>query len=125
MSVRRILILGAALWAAATVLLRVAGQYLMPATPGPTIVVFVVSCAAMAALARRVCRRAGLSPGQWPTGALILAATTLALDPFTSAFFPTVFPNMRPELAGTFGGLMLSCVAGALFGATLGRPRTE
>jgi hypothetical protein len=39
------------------------------------------------------------------------------LDPFSSVFFPFVFPNMSPAVAGVFGGWMLWCCAGALIGA--------
>jgi hypothetical protein len=50
-------------------------------------------------------------------GAVSIALPTLLLDPFSSAFFPAVFPNMAPEVAGVFGGWMLICCAGALMGA--------
>ena len=39
---------------------------------------------------------------------------TLILDPFSCAFFPSVFPNMDPAAAGIFGGLMLICCGGAV-----------
>ncbi len=78
----------------------------------------------MAWLARRLCRRFRLQPNEWPAGAISLALPTLVLDPFSSAFFPFVFPNLAPELAGVFGGWMLFCCAGALLGATVRRGTT-
>jgi len=47
---------------------------------------------------------------------------TLLLDPFSSAFFPIVFPNIAPEMAGVFGGWMLLCCAAALVGVTIQWP---
>jgi asparagine N-glycosylation enzyme membrane subunit Stt3 len=121
MFVHRIAALGLAIWLIATALLRLAGQYFVPGTVGGVLVLFGVSFPAMAWLARVVCRRANLPHADWLRGAAALAAPTLLLDPFTSAFFRFVFPNIRPELAGVFGGWMLCCVAGALAGAA--RPR--
>ncbi len=119
---RRPLILGGLIWLGATVLLRVAGRHIVPTTPGKIIITFAASFAAMAWVARRVCRRFEIAPADWPVAAVALAAPTLLLDPFSSAFFPIVFPNIRPDAAGAFGGWMLCCVAGALCGATIGRP---
>jgi hypothetical protein len=119
---RRPLILGCLIWVGATVLLRVAGGHIVPTTPAKIVVTFVASFAAMAWLARRVCRRFEIERADWPVAAVALAAPTLLLDPFSSAFFPLIFPNIRPDAAGAFGGWMLSCVAGALFGVTIGRP---
>jgi hypothetical protein len=67
----------------------------------------------MAFLVRRLCSGLG--------GAVLVLAPTLLLDPFSSAFFPVVFPNMAPEVAGVFGGWMLWCCAAGLLGTTFGR----
>jgi hypothetical protein len=75
----------------------------------------------MAWLVRRLCRRFHLRRDQWPAGAVSILLPTLLLDPFSSAFFHAVFPNMAPEVAGVFGGWMLWCCAGALVGVTMGR----
>ena len=88
-----------------------------------TLVLFAVSFPVMALLVRRLCGRLGLRPEQWLSGAVALLLPTLLLDPFSSAFFPVVFPNMAREVAGVFGGWMLCCCAGALAGAALGRPK--
>ena len=108
---RRLFLYGLVIWAAATLVLRFAGQYILrPGDTGGMLVLFVISFPAMALVARRLC--AG------PAEAIALVLPTLLLDAFSSAFFPVVFPNMAPQVAGVFGGWMLWCCAGALIGAT-------
>ncbi len=116
---RRLFLIGLAIWIAATLALRFAGPFILRRRPWPaTIILFAVSFLLMAWLARRLCRRFQVPPEQWPEGAISLAMPTLLLDPFSSAFFPVVFPNLAPALAGVFGGWMLACCAGALLGGT-------
>jgi len=117
---RALLIVGLLIWSVATLALRLAGQHVLrPGHWSGTVALFVLSFALMAWLARRLCRRFHVPPEQWPAGAISLALPTLLLDPFSTAFFPMVFPNLAPQLAGVFGGWMLSCCAGALLGATV------
>ena len=104
----KLLRVGFVLWIVGTLALRLGGQYVLrPDASGfRTLVLFVVSFALMAGLAWRLC-----------TGvreAASLALPTLLLDPFSCAFFPIVFPNLAPEVAGVFGGWMLIFCAGAL-----------
>ena len=111
---------GLAIWIAATLALRLAGQRILH--PGDwigTLILFAVSFPLMAWIVRRLCRRFQLPHEQWLAGALSVALPTLLLDPFSSAFFPAVFPNMAPEVAGVFGGWMLWCCAGAFMGVTI------
>jgi Family of unknown function (DUF5367) len=116
----RFLLCGLGIWAAATIALRFAGQYLLrPGHWKGTLVLYAVSFPLMAWLVRRLCRRFRLSQEQWLGGAVSIALPTLLLDPFSSAFFPVVFPNMAPELAGVFGGWMLWCCAGGLAGGLI------
>jgi hypothetical protein len=111
---------GLAIWMAATIALRFFGQRLLhPGNWTGTLILFAVSFPAMAWLVRRLCCRFHLPAEQWPAGAISIVLPTLLLDPFSSAFFPFVFPNMAPQMAGVFGGWMLWCCAGALLGATL------
>ena len=113
----RLLRIGAVIWLLATVYLRLNGQWLLRPRPWyVTLLLFAVSFAGMALLARRLCRTEKLSREAWPAGAVSLAMPTLLLDPFSSAFFPLLFPNIAPEMAGVFGGWMLVCCAGALVG---------
>ncbi|MGA8493230.1 MAG: DUF5367 family protein [Terriglobales bacterium] len=119
----RLFLYGLGIWIVATIALRIAGQhFLRPDDWKGTLILFAISFPLMAWLVRRLCRQFEPRPEQWPAGAISIALPTLLLDPFSSAFFPVVFPNMSPEVAGVFGGWMLWCCAGALVGATL-RPR--
>lgn len=117
---RRLLLCGLGMWIGGTVGVRMAGQHLLrPGDGKGTLILFAVSFPLMAWIVRRLCSRFEPVPGQWPAGAISIALPTLLLDPFSSAFFPVVFPNMAPEMAGVFGGWMLWCCAGALIGATV------
>lgn len=117
---RSLFLVGLVIWVVATLGLRVAGEFVLrPGTWPATLILFAISFLAMAWLARRLCRRFHLPAERWPAGAISLALPTLLLDPFSSAFFPVVFPNLAPELAGVFGGWMLCCCAGALVGAII------
>jgi Family of unknown function (DUF5367) len=110
---------GFVIWALATVVLRVAGQYVLPGHWAETVLLFVISFPLMALLVRGLCRRFQLPREQWLAGAVSITMPTLLLDPFSSAFFPVVFPNIAPEFAGTFGGWMLCCCAGGLTGVLI------
>jgi len=119
----RLILFGLAAWIAATALLRVRGQHLLrPDDWKRTLVIFAISFPLMAWLVRRLCVRFRLPQDQWLAGAISVMLPTLLLDPFSSAFFPVVFPNMAPEVAGVFGGWMLWCCAGALVGVAFRRP---
>jgi Family of unknown function (DUF5367) len=115
---KRLFIYGLAIWIGATVALRVSGQHLLHPTGWKnTVVLLIASFVLMGLLIRRVCGQ--LPQEQWLSGAFSFALPTLLLDPFSSAFFPVVFPNMSPEVAGVFGGWMLCCCAGAFVGASI------
>jgi hypothetical protein len=116
---------GLAISLAGTVVLRMGGQYLLRPDSVPAILgLLAISVPAMAWLARTLCRLVVPRPADWPAGAIALVLPTLALDPFSSAFFAEIFPNIRADAAGLFGGWMLCCCAGALLGVTLRRPAT-
>jgi len=113
---------GLGIWIAATIALRMAGQYLLhPGDWKGTLILFAVSFPLMAWVVRRLCLRFHLTQADWLRGAFSVALPTLLLDPFSSAFFPAVFPNMKPEVAGVFGGWMLLCCAGGFVGASIHR----
>jgi hypothetical protein len=121
----RLFLYGLGIWFSATLALRLSGQHVLhPGNWAVTLLLFAVSFAGAAWLARRLCRRFQLRAEQLPAGAVSLLLPTLVLDPFSSAFFPVVFPNMTSAVAGVFGGWMLCCCAGALLGATIrpGKP---
>ena len=117
----RLVVYGLAGWVAATIALRSGGQLLLrPDGWSRTPILFALSFPLMAWLIRGLCRSLHLRREQWPAAAVSILLPTLLLDPFSSAFFPVVFPNMAPEMAGVFGGWMLWCCAGALVGVTVG-----
>ena len=119
---RRLFLYGLAGWVLATFALRFEGQHVLrPGNLPGTLLLFAVSFPLMALLSRRLCGRFQPRPELWPAGAVAILLPTLLLDPFSSAFFPVVFPNIAPELAGVFGGWMLWCCAGALVGVTVRR----
>jgi hypothetical protein len=92
-----------AIWGGATAFLRVRGQHLLhPGDWKGTLILFAVSFPLMAWIVRRLCRRFQLPPEQWLSGGRSVALPTLPLDHFSSVFFPFVFPNMAPEVAGVF-----------------------
>lgn len=114
----RLLRSGLIIWFVATIGLRLAGQYLLrPADPLGTFILFAVSFPLMAWLVRRLCTGVHLPPEQFLAGAVSVALPTLLLDPFSCVFFPVLFPNMAPQVAGVFGGWLLWCCAGAIVGA--------
>ncbi len=118
----RMLFYGIGLWIVGTVALRLFGQRLLhPERYVSGLALLVISFVLMALLLRRLCARLHLPREQWPIGAISLALPTLLLDPFSSAFFPQVFPNIDPGAAGLFGGWMLCCCAGAMAGAIFRR----
>jgi hypothetical protein len=117
---KHLFLCGLGIWIGGTVGLRIAGQRLLhPGDWKGTLILFAVSFPLMAWLVRRLCGRFHLPPEQWPAGAISIALPTLLLDPFSSAFFPVIFPNMAPAVGGVFGGWMLCCCAGALVGASI------
>jgi hypothetical protein len=117
----KLVLYGLAIWLVATLALRFAGQRILhPGNWGRTLILFAVSFGLVAWLVRRLCRRFKLPREEWPAGAISLLLGTLLLDPFSSAFFPSVFPNIAPEAAGLFGGWMIICCAGGLVGAIVG-----
>ena len=118
----RLFLYGLGAWIGATIALRVGGQYLLhPGDWEGTLILFAVSFPLMAWMVRRLCSSLHLQKEQWLAGAVLVLLPTLLLDPFSSTFFPIVFPNMAPELAGVFGGWMLWCCTAALLGVTIRR----
>jgi Family of unknown function (DUF5367) len=118
----KLILLGLVIWIVATLALRAGGQRILSDRHWlHVLLLFTTSFVVVAILVRRVCTRARLAPEQWPAGAVSLLLPTLLLDPFSSAFFPVVFPNMAPENAGVFGGWMIICCAGGLLGAVIHR----
>jgi len=119
---KRVLKIGVLLWAAGTIGIRLAGQYLLrPRQVLPTAFLYLVSFVLMAWLVRWICQRLQLERALWFKATTLLILPTAILDPFSGLFFPIVFPNVDPAAAGIFGGWMLICCGGAVAGAWLMR----
>jgi hypothetical protein len=120
----RLFLTGLAIWLAATVVLRMAGQYLLyPKSSTAVLITFAAAFPVIAVVVRRICSGLQLPREEWLAAAFYLLLPTLFFDPFSSAFFALTFPNMLPETAGVFGGLMLWCCAAGLTGAMLHREK--
>jgi len=114
---RRPLLVGLLLWIAGTAGIRFSGHRLLQSQHiSQTLILYLVSFVAMGLLIPRICRRLGLEKDSRLKGATLLILPTLILDPFSCAFFATVFPNLDPGAAGVFGGWILICCAGAVAG---------
>lgn len=121
----RLVLYGLLAWSVATLALRLGGQHVLrPGDSARTILVFAVSVLLMAWIIRIACKGLNLRGDEWPAGAVSILLPTLCLDPFSSAFFTTVFPNMSPDVAGAFGGWMLVSCAGGLLGSLI-RPKSS
>ena len=113
----RTLIAGILIWAAGTVIIRLAGPgVLRPGRTAQTVLLYLMSFALMALLVPRICRRLHIERDQWPKAVTLLILPTLILDPFSCAFFNSLFPNLDPAAAGAFGGWMLMCCGGGVAG---------
>src|SRR5262249_7082979 len=120
--VRKIAIIGFAIWLGASVALRLVGQYIFgePAV-ARTLVVLLVSVPIMILVARAVL--GWLPAADRPLGAIALVAAGMVLDTFSTIWFTRVFPNMRADAAPVFGGWLLLCNVVVLLTAALWRAR--
>jgi len=113
----RTLVTGIVIWTGGTAGIRLAGHRLLqPGHTAQTVGLYVVSFILMALLVPRICRRIGFERDLWPKAATLLILPTLVLDPFSCAFFTSMFPNLDPAAAGVFGGWMLICCGGGVAG---------
>jgi len=97
----RMVITGFAIWAGATIALRLAGPYILRSP----IILLAVSIPLMIGVALAVLRRSR-TPA---TDAIYLAAPGMLLDAISAAWFSTIFPNVPADKAGLFGGWLLLC----------------
>ena len=112
---RRALIAGVILWLIGTAMFRLGGQSIIHApSVSRTVPAYLLYFVVSAILVRLLLPRLGLARESWPAATTLIILPTLLLDPFSTAFFPVVFPNIPPEAAPTFGGLMLMNCAGAV-----------
>jgi hypothetical protein len=114
---KRYAITGFAIWAGATIALRLVGQYVFQSP----VVLFAVSLPAMITVALMVLRDAE----QRALAAIALVAPGMLLDTISAIWFPRIFPNIRPDAAGLFGGWLLFCNIVVLLTAVTSAQRRE
>lgn len=106
---RRLAIQGFLIWAVATVALRLAGQHVFRDTgSGAALRLLLVSLPVMIAVALGLLQQYRMTE-QRALAAIVLVAPGMLLDTVSSIWFPAVFPNIRPDAAGMFGGWLLFC----------------
>ena len=100
------IVVGFVIWAAATVALRLGGQYVFRGNAA--LPLLLVSLPLMVGVGLAVLRRYR-TPGERALAAIALAAPGMLLDTASVIWFPRVFPNIRSDAAGLFGGWLLFC----------------
>jgi hypothetical protein len=105
---KRIVIAGFLIWLAATIALRLAGQYVFRAIDTAAAVrLLAISLPLMIYVAFAILRRTD----QRALGAIALVAPGMLLDTISTIWFPQVFPNIRADAAPLFGGWILSATS--------------
>ena len=112
---KRYAIVGFVIWAAATLALRLAGQYVMRYP----LVLLSVSVPLMIYVAIAVVGQAQ----DRARAAIALVAPGMLLDTVSAIWFARVFPNIDPSAAGLFGGWLLLCNVVVLLTAVTYAPR--
>ena len=112
---KRYVMTGFVIWACATIALRLFGQYVF----GSPIVLLAVSLPAMIAVALAVLGH----DEQRALAAIALVAPGMLLDTISTIWFARIFPNIRPDAAGLFGGWLLFCNIVVLLTAVISAPR--
>ncbi|MFD2573166.1 DUF5367 family protein [Spirosoma soli] len=96
-------IMGLVVWLIATLLIRLAGQYLfVPNSPYLTIGAFVGVAVLMAGLMTVLYRIKGVWGSQRLEAAVLFAVPGMLLDAGTVFFFTNVFPNMPAQASSLF-----------------------
>jgi hypothetical protein len=104
----RLVVIGLVIWFAVTLLFRWVGQFvLVPGDTARTVFTLLAAIPLMYVVMNLVLPALGLEGRTRPLGAVLVLAPGLMLDGLLSiTFFATVFPNMDPAAAGSFGALM-------------------
>ena len=101
---RRVAVDGFVIWAAATIALRMWGNFVLRSPS----VLLLVSLPAMVLVARAVLTRFH-GRRERAVAAIVLVAPGMLLDTIYATWFSVLFPNIRPDAAGLFGGWLLFC----------------
>ena len=120
---KRLAVAGFALWLAATIALRFAGQWIFHAGIGPGVAVLLtISGVLMWRLPRGIFAAMRVAREDYAVGAIALVAPGMLLDTFSAIAVSRVFPTLAPEAAGLFGGWLLLCnIIALLSAASAGR----
>ena len=116
---KRMAIIGFIIWAAATIALRLGGQYVFGRVS--VLLLLLVTLLVMALLARALLSHFPTTE-QRALGAIALVAPGMLLDTITTIWFPHFFPNIRTGCSGLFGGWLLFCNVVVLLTAVWYRP---
>jgi hypothetical protein len=124
---KRLTFAGFAIWLAATIGLRFAGQWLIrPGTLVGVALLLAVSGVLMYRLPRLLFTLLRIDRSDYTLGAILLVAPGMLLDTISAIWFSRVFPNMPTESAGLFGGWLLFCNVVALLSAAIAaEPRSR
>jgi hypothetical protein len=117
----RLALAGFLIWLAATIVLRLAGQWLIHPGVVDVGILLAVSGVLMYRLPRGLFKALSIARSDYPIGAIVLVAPGMLLDTISAIWFSRVFPNIAPESAGLFGGWLLFCNVVALLSAASAR----
>jgi hypothetical protein len=120
---KRLALAGFGIWLAATIVLRVTGQWLVrPGGPLYVAVLLAISALLMYRLPRALFGLMRIPREDYALGAIALVAPGMLLDTVSAIWFARVFPNIVSEAAGLFGGWLLFCnIVALLSAASAGR----
>jgi len=120
---KRLAFAGFAIWLAATMVLRLAGERVFhPRGVASVTILLAVSGLLMWQLPRAVFASMRIAREDYALGAIALVAPGMLLDTISTIGFARVFPNITPESAGLFGGWLLFCnIVAMLSAASAGR----
>jgi hypothetical protein len=122
----RLAVVGFAIWLAATIALRLIGQWIIHPRPAAGVVVLLaVSGILMWQLPRGVFALMRIAQKDYALGAIALVAPGMLLDTISAIWFTSAFPNLVPDAAGLFGGWLLFCNVVALLSAASARRGDE
>jgi len=119
---KRMAVIGFIIWAAATIALRLGGQYVFGHVP--PLLLLLITLPVMAFVAVVVLRRYRTTE-QRALAAIALVAPGMLLDTISAIWFPLIFPNIRAGCSGLFGGWLLFCNVVVLLTAVLYQPSSD
>ncbi len=123
-TMRAMAIRGFVIWAVATLALRLGGQHVFRGDVASAVSLLLVSLPVMILVGVAMFRPFRI-PQERAVAAIALVAPGMLLDTISSAWFPALFPNIRADAAGVFGGWLLFCnVVVLLTAITWGRRRS-